>query len=208
MKRDSVTPVLFKNDCRYLPKIVGGCDEAGRGPLAGPVVCAAVIMPLNEMLDGIDDSKKVAEKERERLYEEIVKRAVAFKIAVIERDVIDDINILQATKRGMLEAAGGIATRADLMLIDAVKIELDIPVKAIIKGDAISYNIAAASILAKVSRDRIMREYDRLFPGYGFVRHKGYATREHIEALKRLGPCAQHRHSFIGNFWGGQDEEE
>lgn len=181
-------------------KLIAGMDEAGRGPLAGPVVAAAVIMPLDCPIEGVDDSKKVSEKKRERLFEEIVEKAIAYKICLADRDVIDDINILNATKKAMTECVAGLSVRPDVVLIDAVKLPLDVPTKAIIKGDALSYSIAAASILAKVYRDRLMREYDKLYPAYGFAKHKGYGTKEHIDALRTVGPCPIHRRTFITHF--------
>ena len=180
--------------------LIGGMDEAGRGPLAGPVVAAAVIMPLDEIIEGVDDSKQVSEKKREKLYDEIIARAVAYKIVAVDENVIDEINILNATKRAMTECVAGLSVRPDIVLVDAVKLALDVPTKAIIKGDALSYSIAAASILAKVYRDRLMREYDKIYPAYGFAKHKGYGTKDHIEAIRTVGPCPIHRRTFITHF--------
>jgi len=181
-------------------KYIAGMDEAGRGPLAGPVVAAAVIMPLDELIDGVDDSKKVSEKKREKLFDLIIEKAVAYKISVVDEKVIDEINILQATKRAMSECIDGLSVTPDVVLIDAVKLQAKVPTVPIIKGDALSYSIAAASILAKVYRDRLMREYDKLYPAYGFLKHKGYGTQAHIDALKTFGPCPIHRRTFITHF--------
>ena len=181
-------------------RLIGGMDEAGRGPLAGPVVAAAVIMPLDSPIEGVDDSKQVSEKKRERLFDEIIEKAVAYKIVAVDEKVIDEINILNATKRAMTECVTGLSVRPDIVLVDAVKLALEVPTKAIIKGDALSYSIAAASILAKVYRDRLMRDNDALYPEYGFAKHKGYGTKDHIEALRTYGPCPIHRRSFITHF--------
>lgn len=184
-------------------KLIAGVDEAGRGPLAGPVVCACVIMPLNEgkILDGINDSKKLTEKKREALFDKIIETAIDYKIEFVDEKTIDEINILQATKLGMENCINGLKTKPDIVLIDAVK-DLKIPYYniPIIHGDALSYNIAAASILAKVSRDRYMKEIHKLYPEYNFEKHKGYGTKEHIENLKKYGKCKIHRDSFIKNF--------
>lgn len=184
-------------------KIICGCDEAGRGPLAGPVVCASVIMPLekNKIIEGIDDSKKLSEKKREELYDKIINTALAFNVSVISEKVIDEINILNATKQGMQKAIMGLNIKPDLALVDAVKnLDVDIDVVSIIKGDFLSYSIGAASILAKVTRDRIMQNYATKYPNYHFEKHKGYGTKQHIELLKKFGKCDIHRESFIKNF--------
>lgn len=187
---------------RYEGMLIAGIDEAGRGPLAGPVVCACVIMPLEEdmIIEGIDDSKKLSAKKREGLYEKIIQRAKAYSIVEIDEKTIDEINILQATKLGMKKALETLQIKPDIVLIDAVKIDSEINQDNIIKGDALSYNIAAASILAKVYRDRLMIKLDERFAGYGFAQHKGYGTKLHVEALKKLGATAVHRKSFIKNF--------
>ena len=179
---------------------IAGMDEAGRGPLAGPVVAAAVIMPLDDLIEGIDDSKKVSAKKRERLYEVIREKAIAYKIVAVDEKTIDEINILEATKKAMRECVEGLSVTPDVVLIDAVKLDVKVPTKSIIKGDALSYSIAAASILAKVYRDRLMREYDAQYPEYGFEKHKGYGTAAHIDAIRRIGPCPIHRRTFIKNF--------
>ena len=180
-------------------KYIAGVDEAGRGPLAGPVVVAAVVMPLDELIDGVNDSKKLSAKKRDTLYELIMQKALRVKTSVISHEIIDDINILNATKRGMKECLDGLE-QADAALIDAVKLQVGVPTFSIIHGDALSYSIAAASIVAKVTRDRLMLEYDRLYPQYNFAKHKGYGTAEHIRLLKEYGPCPIHRRSFIKNF--------
>lgn len=180
-------------------KFIAGVDEAGRGPLAGPVVVAAVIMPLNDVIDGVNDSKKLTAKKRDDLYEKILTKAVEYKVAVISHKTIDEINILNATKQGMLQCINGLSKK-DYVLIDAVKTDCDVPSLSIIHGDALSYNIAAASIIAKVTRDRLMCELDKKYPQYNFSKHKGYGTAEHIRLLKQYGPCEIHRRSFIKNF--------
>lgn len=178
-----------------------GIDEAGRGPLAGPVVAGAVILPKDCEILGVNDSKKLSVKKRELLYDEIMEKAVAVSVGIVSPQRIDEINILQATYEAMREAAAGLGTEPDILLNDAVTIpEVIIPQVPIVKGDAKSVSIAAASIIAKVTRDRIMVEYESRFPGYGFASNKGYGSAEHIEALRRLGPTPIHRNSFIGNF--------
>ena len=175
-----------------------GIDEAGRGPLAGPVVAAACVLRDDMPIYGLDDSKKISEKRREILYEEIVSKARCFSVIRIENDVIDDINILEATKRAMRMCVESLTEVPDLLLIDAVNLKgTGIPVQAIIKGDAKSNSIAAASILAKVTRDRIMREYDIEYPGYGFAKHKGYGTKDHYTAIENLSICPIHRLTFL-----------
>ncbi len=180
-------------------KYIAGVDEAGRGPLAGPVVVAAVVMPLDKLIEGVNDSKKLSAKKREALYELIMQSALSVKVSVISHEIIDEINILNATKRGMLECINGLE-HADVALIDAVKLQAQIPTLPIIHGDALSYSIAAASIVTKVTRDKLMLEYDKLYPQYNFGKHKGYGTAEHIKMLKEYGPCTIHRRSFIKNF--------
>lgn len=187
---------------KYKNMIVAGIDEAGRGPLAGPVVCACVIMPLekDKIIEGINDSKKLSPSKREKLYDQILKTALDYSIVEIDEKIIDEINILNATKLGMKKALENLKIKPDIVLIDAVKIESDIKQENIIKGDALSYNIASASILAKVYRDRLMVELSKKYPQYNFAKHKGYGTKEHIEALKLYGKCPIHRNSFIKNF--------
>lgn len=180
---------------------IAGIDEAGRGPLAGPVSVASVIMPLDRRIDGIDDSKKLTEKKREALFDVIVQTALAYHVELIDEATIDQINILEATKLGMSRCITALSVRPDLVLIDAVKgVRSEIKTVPIIHGDALSYNIAAASILAKVTRDRLMEQLDEQYPQYGFKKHKGYGTPFHIQALKTYGPCPIHRKSFIGHF--------
>ena len=183
-------------------KLITGVDEAGRGPLAGPVCVAAVIMPYdkNEIIEEINDSKKLTEKKREKLFDLIIEKAISYKIVLINEKIIDEINILNATKLGMKQAIEGLSVKPELVLIDAVPLDLNIKNESIIKGDAKSYNIAAASILAKVTRDRLMVELDQKYPNYNFKKHKGYGTKEHIENLKKFGKCEIHRNSFIKNF--------
>ena len=183
-------------------KHIAGIDEAGRGPLAGPVTVAVCIMPLDadKIIDGVNDSKKLTPKKREELYDKIINTATAYSIVNIGEKVIDEINILNATKLGMKKCLENIDVTPDYVLIDAVKIDSEIPYSAIIHGDALSYSIACASILAKVSRDRLMTTLDEKYQGYGFAKHKGYGTKMHVEKLKQLGPCDIHRKSFITHF--------
>lgn len=178
-----------------------GIDEAGRGPLAGPVVAACVVMPPQPLLPGVDDSKKLSEKRREALFDAVHGCARFVGVGVATAREIDELNILQATRLAMARASHG--APCDLFLVDAID-RLDVPgeVRGIIHGDALCYSIAAASIIAKVTRDRMMRELDARYPQYGFAAHKGYGTRAHIEALRALGPCPEHRRSFIGRFVG------
>lgn len=179
-----------------------GIDEAGRGPLAGPVVVAGVIMPKDSMIEGVNDSKKVSEKKREKLYDLILEEAISYSVAIIGQDIIDEINILNATKQGVTQVVEGLDIRPDLILVDALTHinTKGVPYESIIKGDAKCYNIAAASIIAKVTRDRIMRQWDEIYPQYGFVNHKGYGTAKHIAAIKEYGLCPIHRRSFTKNF--------
>ncbi len=181
--------------------VVCGIDEAGRGPLAGPVVAGAVILPEDCDILYLNDSKKLTPARRESLFDEIQKKAVSCAVGIVDNEIIDEINILQATYEAMREAVGKLTVRPSVLLVDAVTIpEIDIPQVSIIKGDAKSVSIAAASILAKVTRDHLMTEYDKLYPEYGFAAHKGYGTKAHIEALKKYGPCPIHRQTFIGKF--------
>lgn len=183
-------------------RLIAGIDEAGRGPLAGPVTVAVCIMPLDadKIIDGVNDSKKLTPRKREELYDKIINTATAYSIVNIGEKVIDEINILNATKLGMKKCLENIDITPDYVLIDAVKIDSEIPYSAIIHGDALSYSIACASILAKVSRDRLMTAFDEKYQGYGFAKHKGYGTKMHVEKLKELGPCDIHRKSFITHF--------
>ncbi|PWM51360.1 MAG: ribonuclease HII [Bacillota bacterium] len=181
---------------------IAGVDEVGRGPFAGPVVCAAVILPLEKknLIEGIDDSKKLKEGERERLAELIKERAIAYKICEVDNKTIDRINILQATKLCMKQAVEGLAVEPDVVFVDGnFKIDITLPQQTLIKGDALSYSIGAASILAKVYRDRLMCEFDKIYPQYGFAQHKGYGTKMHRDAIREYGLCEIHRRTFIKN---------
>ena len=182
---------------------VCGIDEAGRGPLAGPVAAAAVILPKDCEILYLNDSKKLSEKRRDALYDEIREKAVAWSVATVSPDRIDEINILQATYEAMREAIAGLGVRPDVLLNDAVTIPgVDIKQVPIIKGDAKSLSIAAASVLAKVTRDRMMEQYEILYPGYGFAKHKGYGTAAHRQAILELGPCPIHRRTFLQKLLG------
>lgn len=181
---------------------IAGIDEAGRGPLAGPVVAAAVILPKGCLIEGVNDSKKISEKKREKLYDDIISNAISYGVGIVDNKVIDEINILNATRKAMHMAIDDLKTKPDYILIDAEK-KVDtngIPYLPIIKGDALSISIAAASIIAKVTRDRMMREYDKIFPMYGFEKHKGYGTKDHINAIEEYGICMIHRHTFSDKF--------
>ncbi len=180
-------------------RLIAGIDEAGRGPLAGPVVVAGVVMPLDDPIAGVNDSKKLSAAKRDKLYDLIVSKALQVQVAIVDHDIIDRDNILNATKSGMLQCINGF-TDVDCVLIDAVKVNAPVQTLSIIHGDALSYSIAAASIVAKVTRDRLMVQYDAQYPQYGFARHKGYGTAEHIALLKQYGPCPIHRRTFITHF--------
>lgn len=184
--------------------LICGVDEAGRGPLAGPVCAAAVILPPDLELEGLNDSKKLSEKRREALYPLICEQALAYGIAFASEQEIDELNILQATFLAMRRAVGQLGQKPDLALVDGNREPDfgDIPVRTIVKGDSRSANIAAASILAKVTRDRFMLEQDAVYPQYGFVVHKGYGTQKHYAALREFGPCPIHRRSFLKKFYG------
>ena len=184
---------LFEKGYKY----ICGVDEVGRGPLAGPVVCAAVIMPLDEIVEGVDDSKKLSAKKRETLSELIQKKAVACNICRVEPEVIDEINILEATKLCMKNAVEGLKVKPDFVITDGnMTLDISIPQASIISGDALSYSIGAASIVAKVHRDKLMDEYAEIYPEYGFEKHKGYGTAVHINAIKEHGLSPVHRRSF------------
>ena len=183
-------------------KSIAGIDEAGRGPLAGPVVVGCVIMPRDSMIEGVNDSKKISEKKREKLYEQITQEAIAWSVGIVDQKEIDEINILNATKKALTTAVKELKIKQDRILVDALQ-GIDtcgIPYTSIIKGDAKNYSIAAASILAKVTRDRIMLEWDKVYPEYGFAKHKGYGTAAHIEAIRKNGICMLHRKTFVKNF--------
>ena len=176
--------------------LICGVDEVGRGPLVGPVVTAAVILPKGYINTNIKDSKQLSEKKREELYDEIMKNAIDVSIASCSEKIIDEINILEATKKAMKQSINNLRIKPHHVLIDAVKLDLDIPSTSIIKGDAKSQSIAAASIIAKVYRDNLMKEIDKEFPMYDFIHNKGYGTKKHIEALKKSGPTPYHRKTF------------
>ena len=177
-------------------KLIAGVDEVGRGPLAGPVVCACVILPKNYYNEEINDSKKISEKKREKLYDIIMQNALSVGIGISSEKIIDEINILEATKRAMKEAINNSKIKPQHVLIDAVKLDIDIPSTSIIKGDAKSQSIAASSIIAKVTRDRMMDELDKKYPQYMFSKNKGYGTKAHIEAIRKYGIIDEHRKSF------------
>ena len=189
----------LENGCKY----IAGVDEVGRGPLAGPVVACAGIMPLGEgeIIEGVDDSKKLSEKKRQALSEIIKEKALALRIVEIWQDEIDKINILNAVKECMTRAVQGLSITPDITLIDGVDTHLQMPAEYIVKGDLKSYTIGCASIVAKVYRDNLMKDFANEFPEYGFEKHKGYGTKTHIDKIKEIGPCRLHRKTFIKNFW-------
>ena len=189
---------LYENNINY----ICGIDEAGRGPLAGPVVVGAVILPKDSFIEGVNDSKKISEKKREKIYEQILEEAISYSVGIVDQKTIDEINILNATKLGVKIALEGLKQKPDVIMVDALTNmdTLGIPYISVVKGDAKNYSIAAASIIAKVTRDRIMKEWDEIYPIYGFSKHKGYGTAEHIRIIKENGPCILHRKSFIKNF--------
>lgn len=183
---------LYEEGIEY----IAGTDEAGRGPLAGPVVAAAVILPKGLIITGVNDSKQLTEKKREELFDLINEKALAVGVCFIDNNKIDEINILEASRLAMMEAIKKLKIKPEYVLSDAMPMNIDIPVKPIIKGDALSESIAAASIIAKVSRDRFMDEMDLKYPNYGFKKHKGYPTKDHIEAIKKYGITPIHRKTF------------
>lgn len=198
---------MFEYENKYLEinnKFIAGIDEAGRGPLAGPVVCACVIMPLDKesIIEGVNDSKKLTEKQREELFNKIMEKAIDVSISFVSEKTIDEINILNATKLGMKNCLNELKIKPDVVLIDAVKLDVPYNTESINKGDELSYSIACASIVAKVSRDKFMCDLDQKYPNYNFKQHKGYATKEHISKLIMFGPSEVHRTSFIKNFVG------
>ncbi|MGN0771682.1 MAG: ribonuclease HII [Christensenellales bacterium] len=202
-KHDTMTMLEYEN--KYLSAgvdLIAGMDEVGRGPLAGPVVVACVIMPLSadDIILGVNDSKKLSEKKREQLYDKIVDKAIALRIESMSEKEIDEINILQATKTCMKRCVENLSVKPQIVLIDAVNIDVECKIESIIKGDAKSYSIACASIVAKVYRDRLMKEYDAVYPQYDFASNKGYGSAKHIKAIKEIGPCSIHRRTFIKNF--------
>ena len=181
-----------------------GVDEAGRGPLAGPVCAAAVILPAGAVIEGLDDSKKLTDKKRERLYDIIKQTAVAYSVAYGTLEEIETVNILEATYLAMNRAIEGLTVKPDFALIDGNRVPrgIKIPCETVVKGDSRSMSVAAASVLAKVTRDRLMLEYDKKYPEYNFKKHKGYGTKEHTELIKQYGPCEIHRLSFLKNILG------
>lgn len=187
---------LYSSGINY----IAGVDEVGRGPLVGPVVAAAVILPKGYKLEGLTDSKKLSEKKRNTFYDILMKDAIAIGVGIKSNKIIDEVNIYEATKLAMKDAINNLSVKPEHVLIDAMPLELDIPTTSIIKGDALSESIAAASVIAKVTRDRMMYELDKEYPEYGFAKHKGYGTAQHIQAIKTYGPCLLHRKSFIKNF--------
>lgn len=202
--KDKINMLEYENRWLNLgAKFIAGMDEVGRGPLAGPVVCASVIMPLDNIIDGVNDSKKLSEKKRIILDKKIRELALSFSIVEIDPKTIDKINILNATKMGMVKAVNGLSVKPDVVLIDAVSLSDLAPTikqESIIKGDMKSYSIACASIIAKVYRDNLMTQIADKYPEYTFAKHKGYGTKEHIEAIKKYGPCELHRKTFIKHF--------
>jgi ribonuclease HII len=187
---------------------VAGIDEVGRGCLAGSVVAAAVILPVGLRIEGVKDSKQLSGKKREELYDLILSQCIAYGIGIVDAGTIDRINIRQAARLAMKQAVKALGTQADYLLIDAENIELSIPQLKIVKGDSVSHSIAAASIVAKVFRDRKCLEWDRQYPGYGLAQNKGYCTKKHCEALKALGPCPLHRKTFLGNILPEERHEQ
>ena len=189
---------LYERNIEY----ICGIDEAGRGPLAGPVVVGAVILPQDSFIEGVNDSKKISEKKREKIYDQILEEAISYSVGIVDQKTIDEINILNATKLGVKIALEGLKQRPDVIMVDALTNmdTLGIPYISVVKGDAKNYSIAAASIIAKVTRDRIMKEYDEIYPEYGFSGHKGYGTAKHIQAIKEYGICPLHRKTFTKNF--------
>lgn len=178
-----------------------GVDEAGRGPLCGPVVAAAVILPKDKCIEGVNDSKKLTEKKREKLYDDIMNNAIAVGVGISDVEIIEKINILNATKLAMKEAISNLKVKPDFVLIDGNQpIDISVPFETVVSGDAKSESIAAASIIAKVTRDRMLYDYDKTYPMYGFAKHKGYGTKVHIEAIKKYGLCPIHRPSFCTKF--------
>jgi len=183
---------LYKENKRF----ICGVDEVGRGPLVGPVVACACILPKNYHLEGLNDSKKLSEKKREELYPKLIKDCISYGIGMVDAKTIDEINIYEATKIAMKEAINNLKIKPDYVLIDAMKLDIDIPSLSIIHGDALSSSIAAASIIAKVTRDRMMIELDKVYPMYGFSKHKGYPTKYHLEMLEKYGPLDNYRFSY------------
>ena len=201
---ESKTDLWAIENARYSDgvAVICGVDEAGRGPLAGPVYAAAVILPRGLVIEGLNDSKKLTEKKRAELFDVITAKAVAYGIASADEKEIDEINILQATFLAMRRAIAALSVRPDLALIDGNRdSDFGVPSETVVRGDSLSANIAAASILAKVTRDRVMERFAEEYPQYGFEIHKGYGTKRHYEALREFGPCPIHRQSFLKKFY-------
>lgn len=207
-EKDHLERLRYEKMCKYEREpykkgfsLIAGTDEAGRGPLAGPVVAAAVILPKDIFIKGLNDSKKLTEKKREELFDVIKKEALDIGIGMVDQNEIDKINILNAAKKAMVLAVRNLKVRPDILFVDAEKLEdQEIKQISIVKGDALSVSIAAASVIAKVTRDRLMKEIDEKYPQYGFLNHKGYGTKEHINAIKKYGICPIHRISFTKKF--------
>lgn len=197
--KEEIDKLLFEHEEQEKGNfLIAGVDEVGRGPLAGPVCVACVMMPLDDLIEGIDDSKKLSEKKRELLFEQIKEKAICYSVQMVDEQTIDKINILEATKLAMKNAINSMTVKPDVVLVDAInKLDVDVPIRGIVKGDALSYSIGCASILAKVTRDKLMCDLAKEYPEYGFEKHKGYGTKQHIEALKEYGPCIYHRLSFL-----------
>lgn len=205
MKSAKEKPDLLVFEREYLEKgvaLIAGVDEVGRGPLAGPVMVCAYIPDFSVIIDGVNDSKQLTDKKRRALYPKLIESAVAYKTFSVSPEKIDEINILEATKFAMKEAILSLFPVPQTVFIDAVKLDIPYPMRAIIHGDALSYSIAAASIVAKVERDTLMEKYAELYPEYGFEGHKGYGSAKHIAAIKEYGPCPIHRRSFLKNILG------
>lgn len=194
---------LVKKGCKY----ICGIDEVGRGPLAGPVTVCAAIMNLEKLVEGVTDSKKLSEKKREKLFPEILENCIAYRIEEADNKRIDEVNILNATKECMLKAVENLSVKPDYILVDAVKLDFSIPSLAIIHGDALSYCIGAASIIAKVTRDRFMIEQDVIYPEYGFKKNKGYGTKQHIEAIISCGMTPLHRLQYVESAISGYEQK-
>ena len=203
----------FKTDfelsgLKIKPQYICGVDEAGRGPLCGPVAAAAVIMPEGLIIEGVNDSKKLSEKKREELYDIIIEKAIAYSVVFENENTIDEINILNATLMAMEKAINGLKPKADFALIDGNRsVGITTPCKTVVKGDSLSHSIACASILAKVSRDRLLLEYDEKYPEYGFKAHKGYGTKAHYEAIEKYGILPIHRKTFLKKFLDKKNEK-
>ena len=212
MKREPCASDKLKIERELLSQgfeTIAGVDEVGRGPLAGPVVCAAVVMPLKEIeiIQGVDDSKKLSPKKRELLAKLIRERALAYTVYEVNEKIIDEINILQATRLGMKNALESLKIVPDTVITDGnMTLDIPFPQRSIVHGDALSYSIGAASIVAKVFRDALMEEYAKTYPAYGFERNKGYGTAEHIRAIKEHGICPIHRRTFVKKFWAGGEK--